>query len=58
MRLSEKVDHLLRQYNYKRKRESTNNRASNSFEIEEYFSQVDSYIDEVMEEINKFLPKR
>ena len=57
MRLSEKVDHLLRQYNYKRKRES-NNRASNSFQIEEYFSQVDAYIDEVMEEFNKFLPKR
>lgn len=57
MRLSEKVDNLLRQYNYRRKRGTTNNRTSKNFELEEYFGEVDSYIETIIEGIDNFLPK-
>lgn len=58
MRLSEKVDHLLRQYNYRRKRGNLNNSASKQYEMEDYFTEVDSYIDEIMNGIDKFYQRK
>ncbi len=59
MRISEKLDHLLRQYNYKRRRgSSSSTRSSNNLDLEEYLAQLDSYIDGAMQQIDKFLPKK
>ena len=57
MKFSEKIDHLLRQYNYKRRRGSSANQSANHIELEEYLGQVDSYVSELMEEVDKFFIK-
>ena len=58
MRLSEKLDHMLRQYNYRRTRASNFNKNNNSLNVEEYLGEVDVYISEVIKEIGDLLPKR
>ena len=57
MKLSEKLSHMFKQYNYRRKRASMNHKTSNKFEIEEFLAEVDLYIDEVIEDINNLLTK-
>lgn len=57
MRLSERIDHILRQYNYKRKRGYGNNRSTNNFKMEEFLDEVDSCVGEVIQEIDKILLK-
>lgn len=57
MRLSEKIDHMLRQYNYKRKRGYASSRPNNDFKMEEFLAEVDSYVDEIIEGIDKVLLK-
>ena len=57
MKLSEKLDHMLRQYNYKRQRGYANNKGVNSFKTGEFLEEVDSYIEEVAKEIEKIIPR-
>lgn len=54
MRLSEKIDHILRQYNYRRKRNYDSNKSNKGFNVEEYLSQIDSYLNEVLDELDVF----
>lgn len=57
MKLSEKLDNMLKQYNYKRQRGYANNKAGSSFKMGEFLAEIDSYIEEVAQEIDKILPK-
>ncbi len=54
MKFSEKVDHLLRHYNYRRKRGAANNKSDGNFDMERYFGEVDSYIEAIIEGMDKF----
>lgn len=58
MRLSEKLDHILRQYNYKRTRGKNHSKKTNQFNVEGYLAEVDAYIDEVIKGLDEFLPKK
>lgn len=57
MRLSEKIDHLLRQYSYRKKRSNTHHKNKNYFDLEEYLEEINSYLEEVQGEIHDILPK-
>lgn len=57
MKFSEKLDHILRQYSYKRKRGYSRYKKNNDFDVEEYLDEINSYIDEIIEEIDRFIPK-
>lgn len=57
MKLSEKLDHMLRQYNYKKQRAYANNKGSKVFKVTELLEDVDLYIEGLAKEIEKILPK-
>ena len=57
MRLSERLDHILRQYSYRKKRGNTHHKNNKDYDLEQYLEEINSYIDEVIVEIHDFLPK-
>lgn len=57
MRFREMIDHKLREYNYKRKRSNPNYKNNSDFDIEEFLNEADAYVGELVEEIDRFLPK-
>ena len=57
MRFYEKLDHMLRQYQYKRKRSATHCKNSADFDIEEFFDEIDTCVGEVMQEIERIIQK-
>jgi len=57
MKFREMIDHKLRQYNYKRKRNNPDYKKDHDFDMDEFLNEVDTYVVEVVEGINRFLPK-
>ena len=55
MRFYEELDHMLRQYRYRRKRNSTKSKNINNFDIEEFLDEVETCVGEVMEEIDRII---
>ena len=58
MKFHEKIDHMLRQYSYKRSRKRTHPKNKNDFDANEFLNEVDSCVEEVMEEIERIINKR
>lgn len=57
MKFHEMINHKLREYSYKRKRSNPAYKRNNDFELEEFLNEVDTCVGEVVERIDRLLPK-
>ena len=55
MRFYEELDHMLRRYRYRRKRNSSQSKSINNFDIEEFLDEVETCVGEVMEELDRII---
>lgn len=55
MKFYEELDHALRQYLYRRKRNTARSKKNNNFDVEEFLDEIDTYVGEVMEEIDRII---
>ena len=58
MKFYEKIDHMLRQYQYRRNRSSARDKNNNDFHVEEFLDEVDVCVGEVMEGIERIIKRR
>lgn len=58
MKFYEKIDHMLRQYQYRRNRGSARDKNNSDFHVEEFLDEVDACVGEVMEGIERIINRR